>query len=363
MAGLRYSTVLQEEEISMHQQQQQQQQQIVSPQEAIASKPTFSKTDEAVIVERDCLLKKSDGRVFVTALEVRFEGTGRLGLGSKIVSIPYESIERMSTSVSDDVVRGKKHVSKKYSKRGPFHTVTLTVRKRKSKSVKHVERKLSFFCESDALEVFTVACKLFNTATEDRLAERRKFRLPAHQEEPDESASTESNKVVSRAVALFEFSDANMSFKPGDTVLLTTEKRDLRVRGRLEHGDSSNFALLPRDYVEPVVWVSSLRGVPNETDMNSIFSAGSRVEADVDQVIVAEGQVIDALYWIQVFSFFFFLFFLFTFFLGKRAEFAGLASWDAGNLQRGTCLARFRFCWEVRQRARLWRKQKWWRCA
>lgn len=132
MAGLRYSTVLNEEEVlavNQHHQQQLQMQQEQQP----GSKPVFSGADEPVIVERECLLKKREGRVLVTATEVRFEGAGRLGFGSKTVSIPYESIERMSTSVPDDVVRGKKLVSKVYNKRGPYHSVTLTVRQRKNK--------------------------------------------------------------------------------------------------------------------------------------------------------------------------------------------------------------------------------------
>ena len=35
--------------------------------------------------------------------------------------------------LDDDVVRGKKLVSKVYSKRGPYSSVTLTVRQRKNK--------------------------------------------------------------------------------------------------------------------------------------------------------------------------------------------------------------------------------------
>lgn len=119
--------------------------------------------------------------------------------------------------------------------------------------MKQVQRVLQFFCESDALAVFTCGCKLFNTVSEDMAAERRKYRPVSHQEEtpgPDDAAG--ATKIVSKAVALFDFSDpgSNFAFKTGDIVFLTTEKRDLRVRGRLEHASSSQFALLPRDYVE-----------------------------------------------------------------------------------------------------------------
>jgi hypothetical protein len=241
--------------------------------------------------------------VFVTALEVRFEGAGRLGIGSKTFSIPYESIERLSTSVNDDVVRGKKHVSKHYSKRGPFHSVTLTVRQRKGKSVKQRVMQFLFFCENDALEVFSTACKLFNTVSEDLVAERRRFRPQSHQEEHQEEDSAPTiTKVVSKAVALFDFADPSnsFSFNTGDIVYLTTEKRDLRVRGRLEHGNAASFFLLPRDYVEPIVWVSSVKNLPTEADFASIFSCGERVEVGAEQVIVKEGEALDGLFLIEV---------------------------------------------------------------
>ncbi len=297
VAGLRFSTVLQEEFVAMSEAERQAEE----SKAAVVTIP-FPVAAGAVIVERECMIKKHEGCVFVTALEVRFEGVSRLGRGAKTVSFPYESFERISTSVSDDVVRGKRLASKKFSKHGPFHTVTLAARKRKNKSVKRVQKVLQFFCESDAAEVFACAGKLFNTISEDLLAEQKRFRksVPEADEGEGEDPSA-TTKVVSKAVALFDFNDNNgFEFRTGDLVLLTTEKKDLRVRGRLAHGgSSSHFALLPRDYVEPIVWVSNVKGLPSDADVASIFSGGSRITVEADHPIVKEGAALESLFLIE----------------------------------------------------------------
>ena len=293
VGGLRFSKVLQEEDLASLSRDfddegpQMPEDILVSPLPAA----------DAIILEKECQLKKRFGRIVVTALEIRFESDKGPLSASKTVSIPYEAFERISTSVPDHVIRGKRHASKIFSKKKTSHSITLTVRKRKQRSYKQSQRILKFFCEADAAEVFICACKLFLTVSEETLSDpAKKFKQLDDETSMGANESENSDKIVSKAVALFDYADeeSGFSFKVGDIVFLTTNRRDLRVRGRTELNPSL-FAMFPRDYVEVIVWCHNVRNLPNEGDLEKIFSCGTKKTFRMDEEIMIEGEIRDSL--------------------------------------------------------------------
>ena len=251
------------------------------------------------ILNKECCLGHKTGNIYVSALHVKFEGKGMFFGTQKSTCIPFEAMDRISTSVADEVIRGKKLALKVYDKKNksgvPGHTISITCRKRDMKSLKQVQKVFRFFTEADAKEAYVVIGKLFKTVAEERVLETSKRR--GGDEDEKEGLN---NAIVAKGIALFDYSaaDGQFSFNKGDVLLLTTEKQDLRVKGRLDRPDAV-FGLFPRDYVESIVWVTNVKGVPTPADLEPILSVGVRREFPEDAVVVKEGKMLDCVYFVE----------------------------------------------------------------
>lgn len=256
--------------------------------------------EDAVVMKRECRLGKRSGMLLVSPMTILFESTKNLFGLVKRVEIPFEAIERLSTNVPDDVIRGKRQAKKIYSKQdNRLHIIKLSVRKQK-KSITVVERILGFYNESDCCETYLCLGKLVQTAAEDRLSSSlSKLPATATDVRASRNMGAGADTIVSKAVALFDFSlpDSGFHFKTGDVLLMTAQKKDLRVRGR--RVDGTQLEWFPSDYVEPIVWVGNLRGIPTEAELDPLLAAGQERTFEPDAVVVRQGQELESIYIIK----------------------------------------------------------------
>jgi CRP-like cAMP-binding protein len=260
--------------------------------------PVEQEVEEAYILQRECKLGKRAGILTVTTNELVFRAPTVFG-GLKTVLIPFDAVERVSTIVPDDVIRGRRHASKVFSK-SEVYTITLQVRKRARKSIKQVERVLGLYNEAEAAEVFTCVARLVQSSAEDRLTFPRKVNNNNDARFTDSDVvGANGERCVARAVALLDYSCDGFAFHVGDTLLLTGEKKDLRVRGRLE-SDPHTAALhwFPTHYVEHIVWVHNVRGLPQQEELGPILAVGQARTYAADETIIRQGDPGEAVYFV-----------------------------------------------------------------